>query len=80
MLGNLKNSLSGTYYAFRPVYSDRYLAEFQYRFNRRFDLKKMMPRFVYVAARTAPCPDRLLVLSDMTFGDIGYEGAKKGVV
>lgn len=64
VLGNLKNSLSGTYHAFRPMYSDRYLAEFQYRFNRRFDLKKMMPRFVYVAARTAPCPDRLLVLSE----------------
>lgn len=64
VLGNLKNSLSGTYHSFRPRYSERYLAEFQYRFNRRFNLKAMLPRFVYVAARTSPCPDRLLVLSE----------------
>jgi transposase-like protein len=64
VLGNLKNSLSGTYHSFRPMYSERYLAEFQYRFNRRFNLKKMIPRFVYVAARTSPCPDHLLVLSE----------------
>jgi len=64
VLGNLKNALSGTYHSFRPDYSARYLAEFQYRFNRRFKLEKMIPRFVYVAARTSPCPDHLLVLSE----------------
>jgi transposase-like protein len=64
VLGNLKNSLSGTYHSFRPDYSARYLAEFEYRFNRRFKLEKMIPRFVYVAARTSPCPDHLLVLSE----------------
>jgi transposase-like protein len=64
VLGNLKNSLSGTYHSFSLSYSARYLAEFQYRFNRRFNLEKMIPRFVYVAARTLPCPDRLLVLSE----------------
>ena len=64
VLGNLKNSLSGTYHSFRPHYSARYLAEFQYRFNRRFKLERMIPRFVYIAARTSPCPDYLLVLSE----------------
>lgn len=64
VLGNLKNALSGTYHSFDPKHAARYLAEFQYRFNRRFNLKEMIPRFVYVAARTSPCPDHLLVLSE----------------
>ena len=38
ILGNVKRSLDGTYHAFRPRYAARYLAEFQYRFNRRYDL------------------------------------------
>jgi len=37
-LGNLKRSLGGTYHAFDfAKYAHRYLAEAQYRFNRRFD-------------------------------------------
>jgi hypothetical protein len=40
ILGKLKTSLSGCYHAssFRK-YAARYLAEFCYRFNRRFDLR-----------------------------------------
>ena len=38
ILGNLKNALRGTYHAIRPKYAQRYLSEFEYRFNRRFDL------------------------------------------
>ncbi|HEY0315487.1 MAG TPA: IS1595 family transposase, partial [Sphingomonas sp.] len=41
-----------------------YLAEFEYRFNRRFDLAAMMPRLGYVAARTPPMPYRLLKLAE----------------
>ena len=37
----------------------RYLAEFEYRFNRRYDLAAMMPRLGYVAVRTPPMPYRL---------------------
>ncbi|MEW5250916.1 IS1595 family transposase, partial [Microbulbifer sp. 2201CG32-9] len=40
----------------------RYLAEFQYRFNRRFDLCALIPRLVYVSLRTPPMPERLLKL------------------
>ena len=36
--GNIKNALRGTYHAIRPKYAQRYLSEFEYRFNRRFDL------------------------------------------
>ena len=38
----------------------RYLAEFQYRFNRRFDLSNLIPRLAYVVLRTPPMPERLL--------------------
>jgi hypothetical protein len=62
VLGNLKSSLRSTYHAVRPKYSQRYLSEFQYRFNRRFNLRDMIPRLAYVALRTPPMPDRLLKL------------------
>jgi hypothetical protein len=36
----LKTGLTGTYHAFKfAKYAHRCLAEFQYRFNRRFDLR-----------------------------------------
>ncbi len=62
ILGNIKNALRGTYHAIRPKYAQRYLAEFEYRFNRRFDLPDIIPRLVYVALRTPPMPERLLKL------------------
>jgi hypothetical protein len=42
----------------------RYFAEFEYRFNRRYDLAAMMPRLGYVAVRTPPMPYRLLKLAE----------------
>ena len=60
ILGNLKSALRSTYHAIRPKYVQRYLAEFQYRFNRRYDLSSLIPRLAYVALRTPPMPDRLL--------------------
>ena len=63
ILGNVKNALCGTYHAVRPKYAQRYLAEFEYRFNRRFDLPDIIPRLVYVALRTPPMPERLLKLN-----------------
>ena len=62
ILGNLKTALRSTYHAIRPKYAQRYLAEFQYRFNRRFDLCAMIPKLAYVALRTPPIPERLLKL------------------
>ena len=46
ILGNIKSALRGTYHAIRPKYTHRYLAEFEYRFNRRFDLPDIIPRLV----------------------------------
>jgi hypothetical protein len=40
VLGNLKTALAGTYHAFDfEKYAHRYLAEVQYLFNRRYDLR-----------------------------------------
>ena len=64
ILGNVKNSLKGTYHSFRRKHVPRYLAEFQYRFNRRFDLPGMIPRLAYIALRTPPMPLRLLTLAE----------------
>ena len=41
VLGNLKTAVAGTLKSVRRHYVFRYLAEFQYRFNRRFELKSM---------------------------------------
>jgi transposase-like protein len=62
VLGNLKNALHGTYHAFRPKYLQRYLSEFCYRFNRRFDLAALVPRLIYAAAHTPPLPYKLATL------------------
>ena len=56
VLGNLKTAIAGTLKSVRPRYLFRYLAEFQYRFNRRFDLPQMLDRLACVATRAAPRP------------------------
>jgi len=43
----------------------RYLAEVEYRFNRRYDLEAMMPRLTWAGVRTTPMPYRLLRLADI---------------
>ena len=53
ILGNLKNAINGTYHAFDfQKYAHRYLGEFQYRFNRRFDLANLLPRMIVAAVNT----------------------------
>ncbi|MBL8529272.1 MAG: transposase [Burkholderiales bacterium] len=48
MLGKVKDAIHGTYNAIAGKDPQRYLAEFSYRFNRRYDLARMLR-----AARTA---------------------------
>jgi ribosomal protein L37AE/L43A len=60
-LGNLKTAYSGTYHAFDfSKYAHRYLAEVQYRFNRRFDLSAILTRLLRASAATRPRPERLI--------------------
>ena len=60
---NIQRRLT-TYRTIRDKHVPRYLAEFEYRFNRRYDLAAMMPRLGYVAVRTPPMPYRLLKLAE----------------
>ncbi|MDE2174027.1 MAG: IS1595 family transposase [Betaproteobacteria bacterium] len=62
ILGNVKNALHGTYHALRPKYLQRYLSEFCYRFNRRFDLAALVPKLIRAAAHTPPLPYPLATL------------------
>ena len=56
VLGNLKTSLNGTYHSIKhKKYASRYLAEFTYRFNRRYDLASMPARLLRAAVLTEPC-------------------------
>jgi len=63
-LGNIKSALSGTYRHHDPKHAPRYLAEFQYRFNRRFDLAGMLTRLAFASVRTPPSPYKLLKLAE----------------
>lgn len=61
VLSNVKRALDGTYHAFGfATYAHRYLAEAAWRFNRRFDLKILVPRLLVAVARCKPWPERCL--------------------
>jgi transposase-like protein len=64
LTGNVKNSIHGTYHQISSKHLPRYLAEFCYRFNRRFKLEDMIPRLGYAAVRTPPMPQRLLTMAE----------------
>ncbi|MGH8865850.1 MAG: IS1595 family transposase [Burkholderiales bacterium] len=65
VLGNLKTALTGTYHAFDfAKYAHRYLAEAQYRFNRRFDLAAILARLLRAACLTPPRPAPVLRLAE----------------
>jgi len=65
MIGNIKNAMRGSYHSINSRHLPRYLAEFCYRFNRRFDLRQMMPRFMYIAVRTPPMTGKLLKMAEL---------------
>jgi ISXO2-like transposase domain/Transposase zinc-ribbon domain len=65
VLGNLKTAITGTYHAFKfSKYAERYLAEYQYRFNRRFDLAALMQRLIRAAAHCKPVPVPVLRMAE----------------
>ena len=65
VVGNVKNAMHGTHHALSRRHLPRYLAEFCYRFNRRFQLNTMVDRLTYIALRTQPVPQRLLKLAEI---------------
>lgn len=57
VLGNLKTALSGTHHAFAfRKYGHRYLADAQYRFNRRYRLAELPTRLAVALMQAKPCP------------------------
>jgi transposase-like protein len=57
ILGNLKTALAGTYHAFGfEKYAHRYLAQVQYLFNRRFNLRSILARLARAVSITTPRP------------------------
>jgi ribosomal protein L37AE/L43A len=64
LLGNVKTALTDTCHAIREKHVPRYLAEVEYRFNRRFDLPAMIERLAHVALRTPPIPQRLFSMAE----------------
>jgi ribosomal protein L37AE/L43A/transposase-like protein len=64
VLGNLKGSLLGVCRWVSARHLPRYLAEFQWRFNRRFDLASILQRLLRAATLTPPMPHKFLVLAE----------------
>jgi len=55
VISNAKTSMKGAYHGFKvSKYAASYLAEFQYRFNRRFDLHALVPRLMYACVQIQP--------------------------
>ena len=59
--GNIKSAITGTCRKLGPDHAERYLASFAWRYNRRYQLQSMIPRFLHSAARTQPIPYRALI-------------------
>lgn len=64
VLGNVKTAIHGTYHAIRSKHLPRYLAEFEYRFNHRFDLAALFKELVEAAVNTTPMPCKMLKLAE----------------
>ncbi len=64
MIANVKTAIIGLYHAIQHKHFPRYLAEFCYRFNRLFQLDRLLLRLDFVALRTHPLPYHLLILAD----------------
>jgi ribosomal protein L37AE/L43A len=61
LLGNLKTAITGTYHAFDfAKYAHRYLAEFQFRFNRRFNMKTILLGLLHSLVAAPPSPEQWL--------------------
>ena len=67
ILGNLKTALAGTYHSFGfAKYSHRYVAQVQYLFNRRFDLRAILTRLIRAARCTKPHPLHRLQAAELS--------------
>jgi transposase-like protein len=59
LIGNVKTALTGTHHAIKfAKYGYRYLAEVQFRFNRRYDTRAMLGSLMRALAKTPRQPER----------------------
>jgi hypothetical protein len=56
LTGNLKRFLLSTYHGINPKYRKAYLAEFAYRFNRRYWPHQVFDRLLYACIYSKPTP------------------------
>ena len=64
MISNEKRSLHGTYHSISSKHLPRYLGEFNFRFNNRFDIGSMIDVSVNHAVVTKPLPRHKLRLAE----------------
>lgn len=64
VIGNVKNSITGTYHGMNHKHLPRYLGEFCFRFNRRFKLPVLLNSLIYYSAQTMPIPQHQLKLAE----------------
>lgn len=66
VIGNVKAAIVGTCRALRPRHVGRYLAGFEWRFNRRTDLAAILPRLAHAALHHTPLPYRALTSAEVS--------------
>lgn len=59
-IGNVKGAITGTLRSCDERHTPRYLAAFEWRYNRRFELPKNLERLARVAATIAPQPRKCI--------------------
>jgi len=61
LLGNIKSAITGTCRWVSPKHAGRYLAAYEYRFNRRFDLAAMLDGLARAVIHATPKPHAVLI-------------------
>lgn len=62
---DVKTAIRGVYHSISDKHVPRYLAEYCYRFNRRFNLGEMIVSLLKHSINTAPMPKRFLKLAEV---------------
>ena len=66
LIGNVKTALTGTYHAIKfAKYGYRYLAEVQFRFNRRYNLRAILGSLLRALAATPKQPERCIRVAEV---------------
>ena len=64
ILGNVKSAITGSCRFVSRKHAGRYLAAYEYRFNRRYDLARMLPALARIAIQAEPRPYKALILAE----------------